>query len=94
MKTVLIIGASRGLGHEFAREYCRDGWRVLATARDKASLSTLDALGAQTFPLDVTQPEQIAALSWQLDEERLDVAIVTARAPKASRRSAPRISIR
>ncbi|KIG02423.1 SDR family oxidoreductase [Caballeronia concitans] len=76
MKTALIIGASRGIGHEFAREYCRDGWRVLATARDKAALSTLDALGAQTFSLDVTQPEQIAALAWQLDEERLDVAII------------------
>ena len=76
MKTVLIVGASRGLGHEFAREYCRDGWRVLATARDKSSLSALDAMGAQTFPLDVTQPEQIAALEWQLDEEKLDVAIV------------------
>ncbi|MDR5755731.1 SDR family oxidoreductase [Caballeronia sp. LZ035] len=76
MKTVLIVGASRGLGHEFAREYCRDGWRVLATARDKASLSALDALGAQTFSVDVTQPEQIGALAWQLDEERIDVAIL------------------
>ncbi|MDR5730807.1 SDR family oxidoreductase [Caballeronia sp. LZ025] len=76
MRTALIIGASRGIGHEFAREYCRDGWRVLATARDKAALSSLDALGAQTFSLDVTQPEQIAALGWQLEEERLDVAII------------------
>jgi NAD(P)-dependent dehydrogenase (short-subunit alcohol dehydrogenase family) len=76
MKTVLIVGASRGLGHEFARTYCRDGWRVLATARDKAALSTLDAMGAQTFSLDVTQPEQISALAWQLEEETIDVAIV------------------
>jgi NAD(P)-dependent dehydrogenase (short-subunit alcohol dehydrogenase family) len=76
MKTVLIVGASRGLGHEFAREYSRDGWRVLATARDKASLSALDAMGAQTFSLDVTQPEQVAALAWQLDSEALDVAII------------------
>ncbi|KMZ12785.1 Short-chain dehydrogenase/reductase SDR [Candidatus Burkholderia humilis] len=76
MKTVLIVGASRDIGHEFAREYCRDGWRMLATARDKTSLSSLDALGAQTFSLDVTQPEQIASLAWQLDEERLDVAII------------------
>jgi NAD(P)-dependent dehydrogenase (short-subunit alcohol dehydrogenase family) len=76
MKTALIIGASRGIGLEFAREYCRDGWRVLATARDKSSLHELDALGAQTFSLDVTQPEQIASLAWQLDEEKLDVAII------------------
>ncbi|KND59821.1 Short-chain dehydrogenase/reductase SDR [Candidatus Burkholderia verschuerenii] len=76
MKTVLIVGASRGIGHEFARAYCRDGWRVLATARDKTSLSALDAMGAQTFSVDVTQAEQIASLAWQLDEEKLDVAIL------------------
>jgi NAD(P)-dependent dehydrogenase (short-subunit alcohol dehydrogenase family) len=76
MKTVLIVGASRGLGHEFARGYCRDGWRVLATARDAASLEALGAMGARTFSLDTTQPEQIAALGWQLDGEKLDVAII------------------
>jgi NAD(P)-dependent dehydrogenase (short-subunit alcohol dehydrogenase family) len=76
MKTALIVGASRGIGHEFAREYCRDGWRVLATARDRDALSSLDAMGAQTFSLDVTQPEQIAALAWQLEGENLDVAII------------------
>src|SRR5258708_31389051 len=76
MKTVLIVGASRGLGHEFARGYGRDGWRVLATARDAASLEALGAMGAKTFSLDTTQPEQIAALGWQLDGEKLDVAII------------------
>ncbi len=76
MKTVLIVGASRGIGHEFAREYARDGWRVLATARDKTSLFALDAMGAQTFSVDVTQPEQIASLTGQFDEERLDAAII------------------
>ena len=76
MKTVLIVGASRGLGHEFVRGYCRDGWRVLATARNAASLEALEAMGAKTFSVDTTQPEQIAALGWQLDGEKLDVAII------------------
>jgi NAD(P)-dependent dehydrogenase (short-subunit alcohol dehydrogenase family) len=76
MKTVLIVGASRGIGHEFAREYCRDGWRVLATARDAATLAALEAKGAKTFALDVTQPEQVDALKGQLAGEKLDVAIV------------------
>ena len=76
MKTVLIVGASRGLGREFAREYCRDGWRVLATARDATSLEALEAMGAKTFSLDTTQPGQIAALGRQLDGEKLDVAII------------------
>ena len=76
MKTVLIVGASRGIGHEFVRGYCRDGWRVLATARNAASLEALDAMGAKTFSVDTTHPEQIAALGRQLDGEKLDVAII------------------
>jgi NAD(P)-dependent dehydrogenase (short-subunit alcohol dehydrogenase family) len=78
MKTVLIVGASRGIGHEFAREYCRDGWRVLATAREPAALAALDAKGAKTFALDVTQPGQIDAFKNQLAGEKLDVAIIVA----------------
>ncbi|WP_118181767.1 SDR family oxidoreductase [Paraburkholderia phosphatilytica] len=76
MKTALIVGASRGIGHEFVRQYREDGWRVVATARDGAALDSLGALGAETFPLDVTEPEEIAAFGWKLDGERLDVAIL------------------
>jgi len=76
MKTVLIVGASRGIGREFVRQYRRDGWRVLATARDDESLGALVALGAEAFSLDVTSPEDIAALGWKLDGERLDAAVI------------------
>jgi NAD(P)-dependent dehydrogenase (short-subunit alcohol dehydrogenase family) len=76
MKTVLIIGASRGIGQEFVRQYRKSGWRVLATARDGAALDALNELGAETFALDVTAPEQIAAFGWKLDGERLDAAIL------------------
>ena len=34
MPTVLVTGAGRGLGLEFARQYAADGWRVIATVRD------------------------------------------------------------
>lgn len=43
MKTVLIVGASRGIGREFVGQYLHDGWRVIATARDAAALAALDA---------------------------------------------------
>ncbi|MDE1181036.1 SDR family oxidoreductase [Paraburkholderia sp.] len=76
MKTVLIVGASRGLGREFVTQYKKAGWRVLATARDDASIDALQALDAETFKLDVTEPEQIAALGWQLDGVRLDTAVI------------------
>ncbi|RFU47192.1 SDR family oxidoreductase [Paraburkholderia sp. DHOC27] len=76
MKTVLIVGASRGIGREFVHQYKRAGWRVLATARDDESLAALAALGAETFSLDVTEPAEIAAFGWKLDGERLDAAIL------------------
>jgi NAD(P)-dependent dehydrogenase (short-subunit alcohol dehydrogenase family) len=76
MKTVLIVGASRGIGREFAHQYKKAGWRVLATARDEASLEALEALGAETFSLDITVPTEIAALGWKLDGERLDAALL------------------
>ena len=37
MPTILITGANRGLGLEFARQYAAAGWRVLATVRDPLS---------------------------------------------------------
>jgi NAD(P)-dependent dehydrogenase (short-subunit alcohol dehydrogenase family) len=76
MKTVLIVGASRGIGREFAHQYKKAGWRVLATARDEASLKTLEALGAETFSLDITVPTEIAALGQKLEGERLDAALL------------------
>jgi NAD(P)-dependent dehydrogenase (short-subunit alcohol dehydrogenase family) len=76
MKTVLIVGASRGIGREFVRQYKRAGWRVLATARDDAALAALGELGAETFSLDVAVPAEIAALGWKLDGEQLDAALL------------------
>lgn len=78
MSTVLIIGASRGIGLEFVRQYREAGERVIATARDDAGLERLRALGAEPLRLDVGQPTSVSALSWQLDGEKLDVALYVA----------------
>ncbi|HVW49777.1 MAG TPA: SDR family oxidoreductase [Trinickia sp.] len=78
MKTALIVGASRGIGHEFLRQYSAAGWRVIATARDARALAELEALGAQTLALDVAEPGDIAALEEKLAGERLDLALIVA----------------
>src|SRR5260370_4786616 len=45
MPTVLITGANRGLGLEFARQYATSGWRVIATSRAPEKADALHALG-------------------------------------------------
>ena len=78
MPTALIIGASRGIGHEFVRQLLADGWNVIATARDDAAISALNNAGAKAFKIDVAKPESLAGLGWQLDGEKLDLAIYVA----------------
>lgn len=78
MPTALIIGASRGIGHELVRQYRADGWRVIATARKSADCDALTRLGAQAHVLDVTNVEAIAGLGWKLDDEKIDLAWLVA----------------
>lgn len=78
MKTILLIGASRGIGHELACQYIADGWRVIATARSDEGLARLKALGAQTLRLDVANPASNSGLSWQLDGEKIELAVYVA----------------
>ena len=78
MPTVLLIGASRGIGYELARQFIDSGARVIATARSDAGLDRLKALGAQTLRLDVANPASNSGLAWQLDGEKIDLAIYVA----------------
>ena len=78
MATVLVIGASRGIGLELVRQYREAGDRVIATARDDAGLSALRDLGAQALQVDVANPASVSGLSWLLDGEKLDVVLYVA----------------
>jgi NAD(P)-dependent dehydrogenase (short-subunit alcohol dehydrogenase family) len=80
MPTVLITGASRGLGFEFARQYAADGWDVIATCRDPARAESLRALGARVRieKLDVRDFGEIARVAERLGGEAIDVLIANA----------------
>ncbi|NLD53538.1 MAG: SDR family oxidoreductase [Burkholderiaceae bacterium] len=78
MPTALIVGASRGIGFEFARQYLAEGWRVFGTFRAEADRVRLRDLGVQTLKLDVLDPNDLAAFGWQMDGERVDALIMNA----------------
>lgn len=78
MAVVLIIGASRGLGLEFVRQYTEAGDRVIATVRDAAGRARVQALGAEVLTVDVSQPASVSGLAWQLDGEKIDTALYVA----------------
>ncbi len=74
-KVVLITGANRGLGLEFARQYASDGWTVIGTARSPAKANDLKAIAADTLQLDVTDRDSIAALAKALEGRPIDMLI-------------------
>ena len=78
MATVLVIGASRGIGLEMVRQCLAEGDRVIATARDDAGLAHLEALGAEPLRVDVADPASVSGLAWSLDGEELDIALYVA----------------
>lgn len=73
--TVLITGANRGLGLEFARQYAADGWQVIATARKPDRADELAGLGADVVQLDVTDQASVDRMAAALADRPIDVLI-------------------
>jgi NAD(P)-dependent dehydrogenase (short-subunit alcohol dehydrogenase family) len=80
--TVLVTGANRGIGLEFARQYAAKGWRVIATARDPATAAELQSLAKSAGAgrvsierLDVTDGAEVAALAAKYRGQPIDVLI-------------------
>jgi NAD(P)-dependent dehydrogenase (short-subunit alcohol dehydrogenase family) len=62
LRTVIVTGASSGIGAHCARALSREGWRVFATARKDGDIAALEAEGIEAFRLDYRDEASIAAL--------------------------------
>jgi len=78
MPNVLITGASRGLGLEFARQYAADGWEVIGCCRHPKAARALADSGAEVVKLDVTDARDVTALSKRLAATAIDLFICNA----------------
>ncbi len=80
MPSVMVIGASRGIGLELARQYADAGWRVHATTRSLARPGKLGDLAGEVslYSLDVCSDADIAALAEALAGMPIDVLIHSA----------------
>lgn len=76
--SVLVVGASRGIGLELVRQYRAEGVRVTATARDDAGLHALTSLGAKALRVDVAKMASVSSLAWQIDGEGFDTVFFVA----------------
>jgi NAD(P)-dependent dehydrogenase (short-subunit alcohol dehydrogenase family) len=81
LSTVLVTGANRGLGLEFARQYAADGWQVHAACRDPEAAQELGRLAAESggaihvLALEVTDIASVRAAAQSLAGEAIDLLI-------------------
>ena len=74
-RTVLVTGANRGLGLEFARQYAEAGWKVIGTARKPEQAAELEALGARVVQLDVADQGSVDRMATELADQPIDLLI-------------------
>jgi NAD(P)-dependent dehydrogenase (short-subunit alcohol dehydrogenase family) len=80
MPRVLITGANRGLGLEFARQYAADGWNVIAACRRPDAADELRSLAGEVsiLPFDALDDDSVMQLVATLEGVALDVVIPNA----------------
>lgn len=81
--TILLVGASRGLGLAMAAEFLKRGWDVTGTVRGAAKTGLHELAGqyegrVAIETLDIADPDQIAALRQRLSGRRFDMLFVNA----------------
>ncbi|CAG7918493.1 unnamed protein product [Penicillium olsonii] len=81
--TILLIGASRGLGYAMAAEFLQKGWNVTGTVRGDSRTSLHELAEnysgrVEIETLDICQPDQIKSLDKRLSGKVFDALFVNA----------------
>lgn len=83
MSTIMIVGATRGIGLELTKQYANEGNQVIACARDTANASLLNevASGSENIKieqLDIADAGSIESASSRIGEVAIDSVIIVA----------------
>jgi short-subunit dehydrogenase len=83
-RTVLITGATGGLGHAIARRLAAAGARIVLSGRRADVLSELaDEIGAEVAPADLSDPDAVRALAQA--HTGIDILVANAGVPASGR---------
>lgn len=78
MKTVLITGATSGIGKQMALDYAGNGWKVIACGRNADTLANLSSIeNIESLKFDITNSQEIAEIG-KTHAEALDLVILNA----------------
>ncbi len=75
-QTVLITGASAGMGKETAKKLLAEGYTVYAAARRVEKMADLEELGATALAMDITVNEQVVAAVDRITSENGGIDIL------------------
>ena len=73
MKTLLITGAGKGIGHATTLLAAKQGYQVIALSRNISALQGID--GVKPYAVDLAVPEEISAFVNQLGNVSIDVLL-------------------
>ena len=83
MSTIMIVGATRGIGLELTKQYANEGNQVIACARDTSNSSLLDEVASSSDnikieQLDIADPASIESASDRIGDSTIDSVIIVA----------------
>ncbi len=91
-KSILIVGASRGIGLGLTKEFANRGWKVFATERsdgaDLRKVASIHEHSVEILTCDVTDRESYSGFRAKFDDGALDAVIVNAGITGAEHQSA------